>query len=154
MTDGPFLPRPSQPLPGPAVTVCGNPDCSLPFGCDRVRPGVPLGLAWLFDRELQPPPDDVLAAVFRRQLALGFASDSSGTRRVIPDGCEFTVHRSSIPGEHGERQYMAVYSGPARDVDEALAGAAEYDQAEAEARVARMWEAGLLSAMLAWQPAA
>lgn len=123
---------------GPDVRVCDRPDCHVPNGCKSAM-GAFMGLAHEFTSADARDPA-VVVALFRQELARGYASDASGGKRMIPDGCEFTVHRSSIPGEHGGRLFMAVYSGPARDIGSALAGAPEYDEAQAAARLRRMTE--------------
>ena len=119
---------------GPVVRMCDNPQCGSedgPFGgCGRINPDAPMALSIPLSPDRD---DDSVRARLSLELSLQYASDSGGMRRVIPDGCEFTAHKTPSQWmtaevtENGLTAYTAVYSGPARDPDEALAGSPEYD---------------------------
>lgn len=92
------------------------------------------------------PGGEAMCARFRLEIASAGARTSDGVLRMIPDGCEFTIHRELL--EDGVQvRYLAVYAGPARDRDEALAGMPPHDPAAAAEKVSRMRMAGLPGAV-------
>jgi hypothetical protein len=136
---------------GPVVRMCDNPRCEGVNRCDRVRPGALFGLADAFD-PVTGIPDDAICAHLRQELSLSPASDSAGVQRMVPDGCEFTVHKTPPWLDAGGRlRYDAIYSGPASDRDEALAGVPEWDHEVAVKRLKRMHAAGMFDAARRWR---
>lgn len=128
---------------GPVVRMCGNPRCGGWNACDRIRLDAPLGVM----KEIDPVAgldDDRVCVLLREDLALDYASDSAGVHRMVPDGCEFTVHKGAAPD--GKLHYTAAYSGPARDPDEVLAGMPEWDWDMVHERFERMRAGGVVSA--------
>ena len=129
---------------GPVVRVCDNPQCGSEdseSGCSRVGPDVLMGMSM----GVTPAPreNDILCAFFSRELSITYATDSHGVRRVIPDGCEFTLHKAParVEFEGKDRGYVAwgaYYSGPAHDLDEALTGSLEWDWDTVHERYKRM----------------
>lgn len=128
---------------GPVVRMCGNSRCGSEeseTGCSQAR------LPWLMGMSMGIGPetdDDALRAFFGRELSLMYATDSGGVRRVIPDGCEFTLHKMPPQAEFetkalGHVAWSAWYSGAARDLDEALAGSPEWDWDAVHERYKRM----------------
>lgn len=136
---------------GPVVKMCDEPDCGGINGCERIRRDVGLGLS----DHISPPAgvsaDDLAVAVFQQELTLNYATDSNGVKRMIPDGCEFTVHKSPDVYHVLGPLYAAVYSGTAITRDEVLADAPEWNMDEAMTRRRRMQEAGVLPTMTALQ---
>jgi hypothetical protein len=130
---------------GPAVRMCGNPQCGSEegeTGCSQACPPWLMGMSMGINPETDPG-DDVLCAFFGRELSLTYATDSGGVRRVIPDGCEFTLHKMPPHVEFeskaaGHVAWSAWYSGPASDLDEALAGSPEWDWDAVHERYKRM----------------
>lgn len=145
---------------GPVVRMCGNPQCGSGDrlgGCRRIAPDCLMGMSMGISPEGRRD-EDGLCAFFSRELSLTYATDSAKVRRVIPDGCEFTLHKAPAWFDFetkalGHVAYSAVYSGPARDRDEALAGSPEWDWDTVHARYKRM-QAGGSRLSLAAGPAA
>lgn len=132
---------------GPVVRMCDNPQCgseSSPSGCGQMYPDSLMGLSI----PLSPSRDDAsVCARLSLELSLTYATDSSGVRRAIPDGCGFTAHKAPAWVEFeskasGNVAWSACYSGPARDLDEALAGSPEWDWDAVHERYKRMQAAG------------
>ena len=141
---------------GPVVRMCANPDCHGLNAC----PSLARDLARVTDRSIGLSDagrvlelsDEALCQMFAQSLALHYASDSRGFRHLIPDGCEFTVHK-------GAELATAVYSGPETRIDDILAGAPEHATGfdyVVMPRLRRMREAGLPpeeTAMANWKTA-
>lgn len=138
---------------GPVVRMCGNPQCGSEdsaTGCSQASPGWLMGMSMAINPEAGLD-DDALRAFFSRELSLTYATDSSGVRRQIPDGCEFTLHKTPPWVEFetkalGHVAWGAYYSGPARDRDEALAGSPEWDWDTVHERYKQMQAAAVASA--------
>lgn len=120
---------------GPVVRLCDNPQCGGWDACDRIRLDAPMGVIREIDAA-KAPADGTVCRIIRDDLSLDYASDSAGVHRTVPDGCEFTVHKG--PGPDGKLCYTAVYSGPARDADEVLAGSPEWEWGAVHERFKRM----------------
>ena len=123
-------------LIGPVLRMCSNSDCGGLNTCDAIRLDAPIGVTKEIDPAKWPGDEDVLTA-FRDDIALDCASDSAGVRRMIPDGCEFIVHKGR--GTDGTVRYTAIYSGPDPDP---LAGTPEWDWDVVHDRFKRMRGAG------------
>ena len=143
---------------GPVVRMCGDPACHGAEDCPsalRDRQRVTDRTIGMSDSVPSGMPDDAMLAVLTRELALGRARDSRSTFRLIPDGCELTVHRSaSLAGA----PWTAIYSGPATCIDDILGDAPEWPgddfgpvQGVVTARLAAMREAGVLAPLVRWQ---
>lgn len=128
----------TQTLAGPVVTMCQNPDCKGWDMCPDMRrkDKRSMGIADHYDPGLD---EAIILRMFRQELALIGASDSTGVMHMVPDGCEFTVHKGwgAIPTEkrtEATECYTAVYSGPDMDLDDILAESPEWDHDAAMAR--------------------
>ena len=136
---------------GPVVRMCGNPLCGSEdseTGCSQACPPWLMGMSMAINPDLD---DGALCPFFSRELSLTYATDGGGMRRVIPDGCEFTLHKMPPQAEFEGRElgrvaWSAWYSGPARDLDEALAGSPEWDWDAVHERYKRMRAGGVASA--------
>ena len=78
--------------------------------------------------------EDRILSLMQNELAMSYATDSKGIRRVIPAGTEFTVHKGTsgmeVRDSHlGRQVYVAVYSGPDADLDDILADSPEWTPA-------------------------
>jgi hypothetical protein len=137
---------------GPVVRMCTDPDCHGLNACpscetDKSRiTDRGLAMAETFDvnRLAAEVPagllDELLCWEIRRTLAWACVPDSQGVKRMIPDGCEFAVHKghAGIPPEkvaqHGDWEwYVAVYSGPEAGIDAILGDSPEWDGYEPDA---------------------
>ena len=128
---------------GPVVRMCGNPQCGGWWdSCDRIRRDAPMGTTTEIDLA-KALADDIVCRIIRDDLSLDYASDSAGIRRAVPDGCEFTVHKSTAL--EGKLRYTAIYSGPAHDADEVLAGSPEWDWDAVHERFKRMRAGDVIS---------
>ena len=134
---------------GPVVRMFGNPQCGGLNACDRIRRDAFMGLTEVLDPAMGVP-DDAVCALLCQALAFNYAADSAGVQRMIPDGCEFTVHKNARADWDGRLRYTAVYSGTAPDKDAALGGPEWGGDAAAE-RVKRMRAAGVFDAVDRWR---
>ena len=135
---------------GPVVRMCDDPDCgrACPSSArDRARiTDRTLGISHVIPPELADrfmgDMDKAVCRILTQDLALNYAPDSHGVKRMIPDGCEFTIHKdvAIIPG--GQDYYAAIYSGAATSIDGILDGAPLYDPDVAAERLTRMFPAG------------
>jgi hypothetical protein len=134
---------------GPVVRMCGNPDCHGWQSCPDANP-----LMGLADNFAPDVSDARAVAVFAQNLALSAPKDSAGTGRVVPDGAQFLLHKNFLADlASGKYAWTAVYAGPEATIDEALAGAPEYEASTGlvHDRLRRMNEAGVFNAALAGQ---
>ena len=141
---------------GPVVTMCGNPACGGVSACPDWPAGGSMGMTeWL---EAGRFPDDVACDLLVQELALAGASTFAGTKHLVPDGAEFTIHRGpgTIPEAKrrpGREAYTAVCAWTFAERDAALAVTPEWDHDAMVRRVARLREAGRLRALDAWSAA-
>lgn len=142
---------------GPVVRMCEDPGCHGAMACpsdarDRARiTDRTVGVCEVagfrttaMERHLGVL-DGLMRFKLARQLARNYAPDSHGIRRMIPDGCEFTVHKGNqgippemLAGHEDGEWYVAVYSGPATCIDGILEDAPQYDEEAAAERERRM----------------
>lgn len=120
---------------GPVVRMCGIRPPHHYSECPQVRMQVGLGISVKIHPEAEIS-DEEACTLLAQELAAGFGKDTSGTMHMIPDGCEFTVHKNIEPG--GGLFYIGIYSGDAVDRDSVLASAPLYQPAVAMERVKRM----------------
>lgn len=134
---------------GPVVRMCGNPDCHGGERCPDAN--MLMGLADSFPPDVS---DDAAMALFAQNIALSAPKDSAGVARVVPDGAQFLLHKSAFTDvATGKYGWVAVYSGPGATIDDALAGAPEYEENYdlVHGRLRRMREAGVLDAAARWR---
>ena len=125
---------------GPVVRMCDDPGCGGMFKCERANPLMGLSENVPLHSDLS---DEDVCALLRQEISLNPASDDAGVQRMVPDGCEFVVHKVDTDGLGYGMTYAAVYSGPARNRDEALAGSPEWDHGAAVERLKRMRTGGV-----------
>jgi hypothetical protein len=125
----------------PVVRMCGNPSCGGWEACDRVR----AGRRTMALRLTEDPGagEDLVLRLLRRELALSAPTDSKGTAHMVPPACEFTVHKgwAGVRAEHveeGRECFIAVYSGPDRDLDDILAASPPWSDDLARERIAAL----------------
>ena len=136
---------------GPVVRMCEDTECQGWNACPAARRDQErvidrtLGLTD-FREAAGSISDEGMCVWLAREIARNYSTDSHGVKRMIPDGCEFRVHKFSgaalarwyPQAPTGGVAYVAIYSGAATCIDDILGDAPEYDEGRAIGRVLLM----------------
>jgi hypothetical protein len=128
------------------VAMCTQPDCAGEAACPAITPGTgALGCSVTWDLAITGIPesraDEIMCARLAQALAGSGTTADTGTRRFIPAGTPFVVHKVTEEADDafplGRWCYSARYCGSIPRAT-LLADAPAFDAAEAKAREARV----------------